>query len=160
MHMQNMLRLVLVCVAALMAGVASAQVYECVNAKGARAYAHFCPPGTVQQRQILKESERGGESGAEPRGGAVPKSIGEQEVEFRKRLLVRQEAEAKAAQEKTQADEGARNCSDARGQLKALEDGQRMTRIDPVTGERVNFGDEERAADAERQRKAVAEWCK
>ena len=35
-----------------------------------------------------------------------------------------------------------------------------MTRIDPVTGERVNFGDEERAEDAERQRKAMAEWCK
>ena len=156
--MQNLLRLMLVCVAALVSSVASAQVYECVNAKGAREYAHFCPPGTVQQRQILKESE----SGAEPRGagGAAPKSIGEQEVEFRKRLLERQEAEAKAEQEKTQAEEAERNCSDARGQLKALEDGQRMTRIDPATGERVNYGDEERAADAERQRKAVSQWCK
>ena len=35
-----------------------------------------------------------------------------------------------------------------------------MTRTDPVTGERVNFGDEERAGETARQRRAVAEWCK
>jgi hypothetical protein len=163
MKKRNMLRLVLVCVPALLAGVASAQVFECIGAKGVKEYAHFCPPGTVRQRQIFKESDRGGDTGAENARGAsgdAPKPIEVQEVEFRKRLLERQEAEAKAGQEKTQAEDAARNCSSARGQLKALEEGQRMTRIDPDTGERVNYGDEERAEDAERQRKAVAEWCK
>ena len=151
------MRLWLTFAGALAANAASAQVFECVSPSGAREYAHFCPPGTKQQRQILRESERTGDSGA---SGSAPKSIEAQEVEFKKRLLERQEAEAKATAEKAQAEEAARNCSDARGQLKALEEGQRMTRTDPVTGERVNYGDEERAADAERQRKAVADWCK
>ena len=158
-----MLRSVLICAAVLTAGAASAQVFECVSAKGVREYAHFCPPDTVQQRQVLKESEFGSNSGAEtPPGasGGAPKSIEMQDVEFRKRLLEREAAEAKAAQEKTQTEESARNCSEARGQLKALEDGQRMTRTDPVTGERVNFGDAERADETARQRRAVAEWCK
>ena len=153
-----MLRLCFFCAAGLMAGVASAQVFECINAKGVKEYAQFCPPGTVQQREVLKER-----SGAEEPSGTSrepPKSIEARDVEFRKRLLERQEAEAKAAQEKTQAEEAERNCNEARNQLKALQDGQRMTRIDPVTGERVNFGDEERADDAERQRKAMSEWCK
>ena len=157
------MKLVLVCAAALVAGAASAQVFECTNAKGVREYAHFCPPDTVQQRQILKESERGADTGAESARGAsggAPKSIEAQDVEYRKRLLERQEAEAKAAQEKTQGEEAARNCSEARGLLKALEEGQRMTRVDPDTGERVNFGDEERAEEAERSRKAVSQWCK
>lgn len=142
--------------AALAAGAASAQVYECIDAKGVREYAQFCRPGTVQQRQVLRESAGGG-AGAP---GAAPKSIETQEVEFRKRLLERQEADTKATQDKAQADEAERNCTEARSQLKALEDGQRMTRIDPVTGERVNFGDEEYAEEIARQRKAAADWCK
>ena len=35
-----------------------------------------------------------------------------------------------------------------------------MLRFDPVTGERIQFGDEERADEAERQRKAISVWCK
>ena len=153
---RNMLRLSLFGVVGLMASVASAQVYECVDAKGGRGYAHFCPPGTVQQREIVKER-----TADDPRAPSdAPKSIDAQSVEFRKRLLERQQAETKATQDKAQADEAERNCNDARGQLRALEEGQRMTRTDPVTGERVNFGDEERAEDMARQRKAVASWCK
>jgi hypothetical protein len=141
-----------------MAGAASAQVFECIDAKGARGYAQFCPPGTVRQREVLKESGSGaGTSGA---GTAAPKSLNVQEVEFKKRLLESQEAETKAGQEKAQADEAERNCIEARTQLRSLEDGARITRIDPATGERVNFGDEEIADELARQRKAVAEWCK
>ena len=44
--------------------------------------------------------------------------------------------------------------------MKALLEGQRMSRIDPDTGERINLGDTERAADAERQRALVEKWCK
>ena len=83
-----------------------------------------------------------------------------QDAEFRKRTLERQEAETKAAQDKAQADEFARNCVEARTQLRAVEEGQRMQRFDPVTGERIQFGDDERVEEAERQRRAIAQWCK
>jgi hypothetical protein len=35
-----------------------------------------------------------------------------------------------------------------------------MSRIDPDTGERIQFGDEERAAENERMLKVVEQWCK
>ncbi len=147
----------------MLAPAAAAQVFECVDAGGVKQYAQFCPPGTVLQRQITKGNESSVEAGAANpagAGGAAPKSIEAQDVEFRKRMLERQEAETKAAQEKAQAEEFERNCVEARAQLKAVVDGQRMLRFDPVTGERIQFGDEERADEAERQRKAIAQWCK
>jgi hypothetical protein len=158
MNSYSTLRLLLVVAVAAVANAASAQVFECVDAKGAREYAQFCRPGTVQQRQILKESESG--AGASRDARSAPKSLEVQDVEYRKRLLERQEAETKAAQDKQQAEEAESQCAAARNQIKALEDGQRMTRIDPESGERLNFGDDERAMEIERQRQAMAAWCK
>lgn len=153
-----MWRSILVCVLTTLAPAAAAQVFECVDARGVKQYAQFCPPGTVQQRQVVKEGDAGA---ASPAGaGAAPKSIELQGAEFRKRQYEREEAETKAAQEKTQAEEAERNCLEARAQLKFVLEGQRMLRFDPVTGERIQFGDEERADEAERQRKAISVWCK
>ncbi|MCX7136336.1 MAG: DUF4124 domain-containing protein [Proteobacteria bacterium] len=155
-----MLRLSILIAAVLAANIAAAQVYECTNARGVKEFAQFCPPGTVQQRQVTKGSES---AGANPSGGAsapAPKTIEAQDVEFKKRVLERQEAETKAAQEKEKAGDFERNCIEARAQLKAVEDGMRMERIDPATGERIQFGDSERAEEADRQRRAVAQWCK
>ena len=154
-----MWRYVLTGVMTMCAGTAAAQVYECTSAQGVKQYAQFCPPGTVQQRQIGKAGDGGGEAAA-PAQPAAPKSVEAQEVEYRKRLLERQEAEAKAAQEKSRAAESERNCTEARAQLQAIEEGKRMSRFDPVTGERVQFGDDERAEEADRQRSAIAQWCK
>ena len=67
---------------------------------------------------------------------------------------------AKAAEESAKKEEAVRNCTQARAQMKALLEGQRMSRIDPDTGERINLGDAERAADAERQRALIEQWCK
>lgn len=156
-----MRRPILCCVLAIVAPSALAQVYECTDARGVKQYAGFCPPGTVQQRQVGKAGESSAADGAKPPGaGVAPKSIEAQEMEFKKRLLERQEAETKAEQDKAQAEESERNCRESRAQLQAVQDGQRMSRFDPVTGERVQFGDEELADEAERQRKAIAQWCK
>jgi len=149
------------------AGVATAQVFECTNARGVKEFAQFCPPGTAQQRQIGKSGVTIGgdtaapapvpaDAGAAP---AAPKSVDTQEVEFRKRMVERQEAEAKATKEKAQAEEGEQNCLQARAQLQALQDGQRIARFDPATGERIVMGDEDRAEEIERQRGTVDRWC-
>jgi len=144
----------------MLANVAAAQIFECVNAKGETEYAYYCAPGTVQQRQIGKSGESSGDSA--PDAGSPPpqKSLQEQNVEFLKRQLERQEAEAKAAKDKAGAEEAERNCNEMRGQLKALEEGQRVNRVDPDTGERIFIGDEERAAQIVNARKSVEQWCK
>ena len=144
----------LACALTVIAPVATAQVFECTNTAGAKEYSRYCPPGTVQQRQITKSSESGSDA------GGAPKSIETQGAEFRLRALERQEAETKSAQESAKAEEFERNCIEARTGLQAVQDGQRLQRFDPATGERLNYTDEERAEAAERQRKAVALWCK
>ena len=144
----------LACALTVIAPVATAQVFECTNTAGAKEYSRYCPPGTVQQRQITKSSESGSDA------GGAPKSIETQGAEFRLRALERQAAETKSAQESAKAEEFERNCIEARTGLQAVQDGQRLQRFDPATGERLNYTDEERAEAAERQRKAVALWCK
>ena len=154
-----MWRLSMTCILAVAASVVSAQVFECTNAAGGKEYAQFCPPGTVQQRQVTKGAESGSDTGtATP--GATPKSIPVQDAEFRQRMLERQEAEKKAQQEQARAEEFERNCIEARTGLQAVQGGQRLQRFDPATGERLNYTDEELAEAAERQRKAIAQWCK
>lgn len=140
---------------ALQVPAAHAQIYECIDARGAREFANACSPGTVRQRQVGRGDEP---AAAAPAGES--KSPVQQEVEFRKRLQERQDAEAKANEARGKSEEAERNCIVARGQLKGLLEGQRMSRIDPDTGERVNYSDEERAAEAEEQRKSVEQWCK
>lgn len=150
-----MLRSALLVALAVSSAMASAQIFECTDAKGNKQYSKYCPPGTVQERQVIRAGEDTG-----PAGSAAPKSVREQEVEFRKRLLERQETESKAAKGKADAAEADENCTSARGRLRALEDGQRISRMDPDTGDRIVIGDEERAAEIDSARKSVDTWCK
>lgn len=161
MKASTILRLLAGAVSALAANAGWAQIVECIDARGVKEYARFCPPGTVQERQRGKPAENDNEPVPTPAAPATaPKSIETQDVEFKKRMLERQEAEAKAAQDKAQAEAAERNCAEARAQLQAVLEGQRMSRFDPATGERVLFGEQELADEAARQRKAVAQWCK
>ena len=154
-----MWRLLVGCVFTVIVPIASAQVFECTDAAGVKEYADFCPPGTVQRRQVGRGG-RGAEAGAATPSGTAPKSIPLQDAEYRQRMLERQETEKKADQEQARAEEFERNCEEARAGLQAVQDGQRLQRFDPATGERLNYTDDERAEAAERQRKAIAQWCK
>lgn len=154
-----MWRSLLACGLAVIAPVASAQVFECTSAAGVKQYAQFCPPGTVQQRQVTKGAESTSGAGAVI-PGAGPKSIELQDAEYRQRMLERKDAETKAGQEQARAEEAERNCEEARAGLQAAQDGQRLQRFDPETGERIPYSDDDRAAMIERQTKAVAQWCK
>jgi len=147
-----MKRLLIGCAAVLAAGAAAGQVLECVDAKGKKEYAQTCPPGTVKETKLMKSS-----AGA---SGTAAKSLAEREAGFRKRAMERQEADAKAEKEKAETKIAERNCTDARAQLKQLQDGQRIARIDPNTGERSYLTDAERPAEIANARKAVAGWCK
>ena len=52
-----------------------------------------------------------------------------------------------------------RNCFDARSQLRALQDGQRISRTDPRTGERIVLDDKDRPAEIATAQKNVDNWC-
>lgn len=149
-----MKRLLIGCAAILAAGAAAGQVLECVDAKGKKEYAQTCPPGTVKENKMMKSSAGGGAP------GAAAKSLAEREAGFRKRTMERQEADAKAAKEQAESKIAGRNCTDARAQLKQLQDGQRIARTDPNTGERSFLTDAERPSEIANARKAVASWCK
>ena len=139
---------------AVYSAVASAQIYECIDARGAREFAQVCSPGTVSQRLMQRPDEP-------PAGAAAEeKSTAQQDAEFRKRQQERQDAAAKANENQAKAEEATRNCTQARAQLKALVEGQRMQRIDPATGAGINLSDDERATDAARQQVLVDQWCK
>ena len=138
----------------LMAGASAGQILECVDAKGNREYAKVCPPGTVKETKLQK----GGAGGS---GAASPgKSLSERDAEFKKRNLERQDAEAKSAKESADTKDRERNCNDARAQLKALQDGQRIGRTDPATGERSFLEDKDRPGEIANAQKAADSWCK
>lgn len=142
----------------LVAGVAHAQVMECFDAKGTKTIAQFCPPGTVKENKLMK-----GGAGPGPASGATTapaqKSIADRDAEFKKRALERQENEKKSAKAEEDAKEADRNCFDARSQLRALQDGQRISRTDPKTGDRIVLEDKDRPAEIAAAQKSVDQWC-
>ena len=153
-----MKRLLTGCAAMLVAGAAAGQILECVDAKGNKEYAQTCPPGTVKETKLMK----GGTGASSPRTGAsapATKSLAERDAEFRKRNMERQEAEAKAEKAKAESKDAERNCNNARSQLRALQEGQRIARFDPNTGERSFLSDEDRPAEIANAQKAVDSWC-
>jgi hypothetical protein len=148
----------MIAVAVFLAGQnAYGQIVECIDAKGAKTLAQFCPPGTV------KEIKRGGANptaGGAPAAGAPAKSLAEQDAAFKKRTLERQEAEAKGEKEKAESKNSERNCNEARAQLKQLQEGMRISKIDPATGERNFLDDKDRPAETANAQKSVDSWCK
>ena len=105
--------------------------------------------------------------GAGPGPAAAPataapakgKTLAEQDAEFKKRTLERQEAEKKSEKEKSEAKDVEKNCLDARSQLRALQDGQRISRTDPKTGERIVLEDKDRSGEIATAQKSADQWC-
>jgi hypothetical protein len=163
-----MKRLLTGCALLLTAGAAGAQVMECYDAKGTKTIAQFCPSGTVKENKLMKGGAGPGPATA-PSTPAAPagtasapakgKTLAEQDAEFKKRTLERQDAEKKSEKEKSDAKDVERNCLDARSQLRALQDGQRISRTDPKTGERTVLEDKDRAAEIATAQRSADQWC-
>jgi hypothetical protein len=151
-----MKRLLMGCAAMLVTQAAMGQIMECVDAKGKKEYAQFCPAGTVNERLLRK----GGTSASGSGAATSAKSLAERDAEFKKRSLERQEAEAKTEKENAEREDAERNCNNARSALKQLQDGLRIRRIDPDTGEFSFLEDTDRPAEIEKAQKAVDNWCK
>ncbi len=130
---------------------AAADIYTWKDKQGQVHYSDNPPPAPTSVRTL--------DQSAPPPAAAQRSSVADQELEFRKRRAAASEAQAKADQEKAAAAEKRRNCEVARGQLTALESGQRIVRT-RTDGEREYLDDAQRTAEITRARKAVSDWCK
>lgn len=104
-----------------------------------------------------KPADAKGADAKSPAPGA-PKTIAEREMEFRKRQQERADSDKKAADEQAKSAAKTAECDRARGYMKSLEDGVRITRTD-ASGNREFLDDAQRAAETERTRKLIQTAC-
>lgn len=130
-----------------------AQVNRCLDANGkVVGYGSQCPPGTRQETTGIRNAPSAPTSSS--------RSIAEQDAEFRKRQIEKQDAQAKAEKSAARQEERTRACDSARSYLKTLQSGMRVARMDPNTGERVFLGDEDRAREMTTAQRAVDANCR
>lgn len=144
----------------LLAFSVQAQVYEYKDASGRTVYSDQPPTGAAaRSHTVIKEATKEAEAPAAVKAGAPQTSIADRELEFRKRQKELQEATAKA--DKERLDKAARkdDCERAKKSLQLLESGERVAVRDDK-GERAFMDDNQRAAEADRARKAVADLCR
>jgi hypothetical protein len=173
MSFRHLLPLLLVALAA--APHASAQ-YQWRDANGRMVYSDMPPPASVPpsavQRAPARQTPAGtsGGSGAAasaPAAAPVPAAasatpaptLADREMEFRKRRMEREAAERKAAEAEAQSQRAAAACEDSRAQVRALESGMRVARVNE-RGEREFIDDTTRASQLEAARKSVREFCR
>ena len=81
------------------------------------------------------------------------------ELEARRKKAEQDVADKKKADDARLAATKAENCGRAREQMRTLDSGQRMARVDEK-GERIVLDDAARAAESQRARDAIASECK
>jgi type IV secretory pathway VirB10-like protein len=87
-----------------------------------------------------------------------PKTMAERDMEFRKRMQERSEADKKAAEEQAAKQQLAQACERSRGYVRALEDGRRIAQTD-AQGNQVVLDDSARASELQRLRENLARDC-
>ena len=133
-----------------------AQLVKCVAKDGKVEYARDCPAGTTSQ--TIRSGPTGGAGTASP-APAQP-SLAERDAAFKKRQIEQQEAAGKDAKKAAEEQQRREACQSSQAYVKSLEEGIRMTRTDPKTGERVFLEDAERAKELVSARQRVAQHCK
>jgi hypothetical protein len=128
-------------------------------------YSDIPPPASVTEQQILQRPSNHtprrapvvapNASAASAPGAKAP----ENELDAKRRKVEEDEKAKRKAEEDKQKAAMAENCTRARANLKALEDGMRMARVNDK-GEREIMDDKARADEAKRMRDIVASDCK
>lgn len=137
---------------------ANGQLLKCIGQDGRIEYATECSPGAKEVQTGIRTAREGPSSS----GGASPqqKSIAEQEAAFRKRQMEGAEARKKDEAKASELTQNRANCERAQIYLRSLQDGHRISQIDPRTGERVFLEDSARAGEIARAQSAVDSNCK
>jgi hypothetical protein len=171
MSPRHLLPLILLALAA--APPASAQ-YKWRDANGQMVYSDMPPPASVAPGSVLGTPTRPAPADAPDGSGATarapsalpegkaaaaaPATAADRELEFRKRRMEKAEADRKAAEATTQAQRKATACADSRSEVRALESGMKMSRVNEK-GERETLNDAQRASRLESARTGVKEAC-
>ena len=136
----------------LVAASAAAQVNKCIDKSGkVVGYAAECPAGSrSEQLQIQKG----------PSAAAAQKSLADRDAEFKKRQVESSEATKKDEQKRAAAEQQKAACTQAQTYLRSLEAGQRVTRTDPKSGERVFINDTDYPGEMAKARASIAQNCK
>ncbi|MGH8701151.1 MAG: DUF4124 domain-containing protein [Burkholderiales bacterium] len=132
---------------------------------GVVQYSDLPPPIGVPDADILQRpapnAPRRAASVPTPAASApllVPKT-GDSELDAKRRKTEQDETARKKVDDERVAQEKLDNCSRAKAQAKALDDGQRMSRIN-AKGEREFLDDKGRAEESQRARNVIASDCK
>lgn len=96
----------------------------------------------------------GSAAATNPRGS----SAADRELEFRKRQIERADADRKQAERRAQSDRIAHACEEARGSLRVLESGMRITQVNSH-GEREYLSDEARERKLASMRQDLQQQC-
>jgi hypothetical protein len=115
-------------------------------------------PATAPQAAVPGAAATDGDRQATAPAASAPKSIAERDMDFRKRQQERADSERKAQDEQQKSAAKAAECERARGYLRSLDDGVRISRTD-ASGNREYLDDAQRAAESERTRKAIQQLC-
>ncbi len=87
------------------------------------------------------------------------RSVQEQEMDFRRRRIERNEAEMRAEKERAETEERKKACEEARARIAGLSAGGRIARYE-ASGERRFLTEEEIAAEIGKTRKQAEVLCK
>ena len=157
------------CALMTLATLAQAQ-YVWLDEKGIKQLSDRPPPPSVPTSKILKaprthrqgmapgESEAPDQAGAAGPAAMTAPTTAERNADFQKRKVEAAQLEQKAAREAGQKAEQAGNCDSARQNQRLLDSGRAMTSIDK-NGERVFLSDTERALQAKKTQRILAD-CK
>jgi hypothetical protein len=150
---------------ALLAGAAQAQ-WTWRDKDGRITASDLPPPREIPEKDILtrpapRPAARPAAAPASAPAASTPAAPGrgERELEARRKAAEEQKAAQTRADEEKQAQQRAENCRRARGQLAALESGQRMARVNDK-GEREILDDKGRAEEQRRAREVISADCR
>jgi hypothetical protein len=161
--------LVVLSIALLGAAVAlpAAAQWKWRGANGQIQYSDLPPPPGVSDKDILQRpgssAMRGAPTAAAPAASSAsapllaPKGQ-EPELEAKRKKAEQEQAEKQKAEEQRVAAAKADNCKRAREQMRSLESGMRMARVNEK-GEREILDDKGREAEMKRARDMVASDC-
>lgn len=144
--------------------------YVWLDDKGVKQYSDMPPPASVPNNRVLKSpgnmpqpatqetATDGIEKDATGTAPKAPSSLAEKNADFQKRRAEQAEKDKLAADKARQDASKKKSCEQVGNYQRALQSGQRITRLTP-SGERVFLTDEERTATIRENQRTLGD-CK
>ena len=143
----------------LAAGAADAQLYKWVDKDGRVRYGDTPPPGAAASSiKAPAPSAAPAASAPDAKGAKGPLTEAEKEQAFRKRQADAAKAAEKADSEARAKQEKADNCARMAENLRSLESGQRIMRVN-AAGERYYLDESQMAQEAANVRRSMQQVC-